>query len=501
MSMIGYVRICLFSFLVAGLPGALFAQSINDLEKLIDEAVASANATGAGITIAERERDGDGSLTLKDILIQPESEDFEAFTEFVKITPLPSAPGDVLITMADQMYFGTQERVEKLTLSLTTSGFELVTNWVDVMAGMPKLAVAADALRLKGPVGGASHSLVEGLDLQVEDMAIRFDYGFEEGDLDAAFSAGSFLLDYSLKDFGQGAQSGGYRYSQYQISIAAENLPQGSADLAQFVDQDGSVRIAGSTGPSSFSIATNLDELPTKVSGQGQDGAFELSFLEGVLLYSAESDGFNYEFSMDPERFPLPPLSVSLETLSSVIQLPLRPSETAQVIKMNLGLRGLQASDALWGVADPEGTIPRVPSDLVIDLDGEVELKAPVFETLAQNGGGDVSSAIAMGQINSLEVREVLLSFGGAEISGNGSLNVDNSGPFPLPTGGIDLSIKGVQALASSVGNLGIVEPEIVGAAMGGLLMIAKPTDRADEFTSRIEFDEDGLSANGVPLQ
>ena len=64
----------------------------------------------------------------------------------------------------------------------------------------------------------------------------------------------------------------------------------------------------------------------------------------------------------------------------------------------------------------------------------------------------------------------------------------------------VDVSIKGVQTLAQSLVDLGLVEQMQVGMMMGGIMAFSKPTGEPDSFTSVIEFRDGQVLANGAPI-
>ena len=61
--------------------------------------------------------------------------------------------------------------------------------------------------------------------------------------------------------------------------------------------------------------------------------------------------------------------------------------------------------------------------------------------------------------------------------------------------------VAGVQALGENLVALGLVEQMQVGMAMGMMMAFAQPGAEPDTFTSKIEFKDGGIFANGQPIQ
>jgi hypothetical protein len=110
------------------------------------------------------------------------------------------------------------------------------------------------------------------------------------------------------------------------------------------------------------------------------------------------------------------------------------------------------------------------------------------------------------GEINSLELTQLTVKAVGAEIGASGGLTFDNAdlatfGGVPAPTGAINVTIKGVNALIDNLIAMGLLpEDQAMGARMM-LAMFTRPGAEPDEVTSVIEFKDGGLFANGQQLQ
>jgi len=94
-----------------------------------------------------------------------------------------------------------------------------------------------------------------------------------------------------------------------------------------------------------------------------------------------------------------------------------------------------------------------------------------------------------------------LLSLAGASIQMDGAATFDNSGPIPMPLGSLNIDMHGISTLANQLVALGLLDQMQAGMAMGMMMAFAQPGNEADQFLSEITFSENGISANGQPIQ
>ena len=141
-------------------------------------------------------------------------------------------------------------------------------------------------------------------------------------------------------------------------------------------------------------------------------------------------------------------------------------------------------------------TIPRDPANLQVDLAATVRLK----ETLGalMNYRGQAPTDVA--EYESATVKNILLSVGGAKIAAAGDMTFDTAGPVPLPNGVVDVNITGVQGLVNTLSSIGLVPQAQAGMAMGMMMAFVQPGSEPDSFTSKVEFRNGQIIANGIPV-
>ncbi len=476
------------------------AQSPSEFTDFIEGGIASMNKEGAGLTVGSREISDDGSLLLNDVVLKPEDGDIEISMDFLRLMPTQNEPGQILVTMSDTVNILVQPENDPLELTLSSSEFELVTNWVEDMAGSPVVSIAASNLNLVG--GDPSHPVLRALNLGFKDLAFSFRFSDATRALESAFSAGEIAAVYDINDPTTGSpQTGDILYSQYQFALTAENIPKDEDGAKAFFDENGAFSLTGGSKGAKFTMTVDADGLPVSLEGNAGEGEIEVSLKEGVLAYIIDAAGFDYGVEFDPSVLPIPPFNVSVSALTMDFRVPMRPSDAVQEANLDMAIRDLALSDALWSIFDPEETIPRDPATLEIDLGASLVIEKPLVESFDEDGVEDAADPTEVATVSDIDVTTIFLSAGGAEIAADGRLDVINDGPIPMPEGAIDISLKGLQGLANSLAALGLVDQQQVGMAMGMMMAFAKPGDAADEFTSKIEFTDGSIIANGIPVQ
>ncbi|QHQ36587.1 DUF2125 domain-containing protein [Algicella marina] len=493
-------QIIVASVLLGSVASPTLAQPEDVLLDMIDDGI-EVMSEDSGLTIGSRERGDDGSLVLRDVVLKPEDNDVTISTDFISFLPSAARPSEVIVKIADAVDIVVEKEGEPpLELLLTSDMFELSTDWVRDMAGSPVVSVAAGAIGIKSET--ESHPLLKGLDLSLNDLSFRFAFDADTRSFDGAFSAARIGGLYDFIDPEQNLrQSGEIEYSQYQFGFSGENIPKDETGLTAFVDQDGSFSFAGGAGPTTFDITVETPDIPVRLAGSANAGTFEVSLKDGLLSYVANSEGFDYRAETMSPLLPLPPFEISMSGLAMDFRIPVRTSDTTQQLNADLALRDLVVSDSLWGLLDPEETIARDPATLLIDLGAEVVIEKPLVESLNKDGSEDVANPMEIGSVTSVDIATVRLNAGGAEIAASGDLTIDNDGPIPMPEGSIDISLNGLQGLTQALVDLGLIEQQQMGMAMGMLMAFAKPGEAADQFTSTVEFKDGGISANGIPIK
>jgi hypothetical protein len=228
--------------------------------------------------------------------------------------------------------------------------------------------------------------------------------------------------------------------------------------------------------------------------------SLELALSKDEMAYTSNATGVSLQVTA--AAMPLP-VTVSFEEVGANLQVPISKTAAPAPWAMALNLSGLAVDEQIWAMFDPEGMLSHEPATVKLDLSGTATL---LFDVLDPAQAEAMAAAPMPAQVESVNINELEVSFGGASVSGSGALTLDNTdvttmGGMPKPTGAIDLQLSGVNALIDGLVGLGVVPQD---QAMYPRMMLGAFTTStgADQATSRIEFTEDGqIIANGQRLQ
>jgi hypothetical protein len=238
---------------------------------------------------------------------------------------------------------------------------------------------------------------------------------------------------------------------------------------------------------------------PTKVVANASGGAFNVAMSQAGLTYGTSLTGA--KFTVSGAEIPFPQIEVAFAESGFALAMPVTKSETPQDFSFLTKLVDFTVSEDVWGLFDPAGTLARDPATFIVDLKGTGFWTQDIMDPEVQMEGAEPP-----GQLNSLDLTQVLAKAAGAEVTAAGGLTFDNTdmatfGGMPRPDGKITIGIKGVNQLVDNLIALGMLtEDDAMGFRMG-LAMFARPGAGPDELTSEIEFKEGGLFANGQRLQ
>jgi hypothetical protein len=262
------------------------------------------------------------------------------------------------------------------------------------------------------------------------------------------------------------------------LSIDGGYTTAGGSYIFEFTDE---------TGPTNGSFTTTGSSLDFAVS---KDAVAYNSTATGVALQATTA------------AMPLP-ITLDLAEYGLTFEMPLAKTEAPAPWAMGVNLTGLDVSDDIWAMFDPSAMLPRDPATVRLDLTGTATM---LFDAMDPAQAEAMASAPMPLQVESVNLNDLTVAFGGAEITGAGAFTLDNTDlttipGMPKPTGAIDLQLSGVNALVDTLANMGLLPQEQVMGARMFLGMFATATGD-DQMTSRIEVTEDGqVLANGQRIQ
>ncbi|WP_227269921.1 DUF2125 domain-containing protein [Roseobacter weihaiensis] len=262
---------------------------------------------------------------------------------------------------------------------------------------------------------------------------------------------------------------------------------------------------AGFTADGTFTFAANAMTLALS----GEDGAVDASVLagDGDLDMVMGPDGMTYEVTQNDleveitsAQFPVP-INFDVAKSAFNMAMPLRKSDTPDDFALGFNLEGFSVSDAIWGLFDPTSQIPRDPATIALDLVGKGRLLFDFLDPSAADVSNDPD--ITPAEIDALDIQRVQITAAGAELTGQGAFEFDNSADgAPQPQGSVDLKLTGGNGLIDKLVATGLLPEE---QAMGARMMmglLAVPGAEPDTLNSKIEINAEGhVLANGQRIQ
>ncbi|MGV6811464.1 MAG: DUF2125 domain-containing protein [Brevirhabdus sp.] len=254
-------------------------------------------------------------------------------------------------------------------------------------------------------------------------------------------------------------------------------------------------------GSMSFSFVDGSDQAAGEMTSEGGSVGFAMN--ADSIGYDLGGKGLNVTVS--GSEIPLPMVSFGLEDWAFGLLVPTSKSEEESEFGLLTRLGGLTVNDMMWMMVDPAGALPHDPATFELDLTGTAKLFFDLFNpesllVMEQTNG-------MPGELNSLNVKSLLLSAMGAKLSGDGAFTFDNAdlatfGGFPRPEGKLDLELVGANALIDKLVGMGLLPED---QAMGARMMMglfARPGGGEDTLVSTIEVTPEGaVMANGQRLR
>ncbi len=319
--------------------------------------------------------------------------------------------------------------------------------------------------------------------------------------LDSAFGAKAAVLNMS----GSGTDGGGsgtVKVSFADVTGATKGNflnPEMMANMALALNSGFTMDSAFSFGAMAMDLDITEASGPTKVTATATGGGFNVAMDKTRLNYGTALNGA--KFTMSGAEIPFPQVDLAFAESAFNVVMPVSKSDVAQDFSFLTKVVDFTVSEDVWGLFDPAGTLARDPATVIVDLKGKGFWKQDIMDPALQMDG-----AQPPGQLDSLDLTQVLAKAAGAEVSATGALAFDNTdlqtfGGVPRPDGKIAVNIKGANKLVDNLIALGILsEDDAMGFRMG-LGMFARPGAAPDELVSEIEFRDGGLFANGMQFR
>lgn len=315
-------------------------------------------------------------------------------------------------------------------------------------------------------------------------------------------SAASVVYDVVFTD-PAGDGSGAFQGQMNNLSIqGGGDLPTGgridpqdiNAMLAAGFAVSGDMTYSGGNS----TVAIDSPDGPVNATTSSNGGRLSFQMGTNGLSYDVLQSGLSV--TMQAATLPFP-VSFDMDTSAFNLTMPVAKSDDPQRFAFGFTMGDFTMSDMIWGIFDPSGQLPRDPATLSLDLSGTAKILSDFMDPEAMAKAGEVP-----GELNTLDINNLLVKIVGAQLSGNGGFTFDNSdmvtfNGMPKPTGAVNLNLSGANALIDKLVNMGLLPQE---QAMGARMMMGLFTvpQGDDVLSSKIEINEQGhILANGQRIQ
>jgi hypothetical protein len=479
------------------LAGNVSAQDGAALKAALDAEIAKLTAAGGSLTWASEDVSA-GGLTLNGVVYTAPANALVLESATLSLAASNETPGNVVVTTAPTMALTVTpdgDAAMAYTMNIVSDGLRLVTNW-PAGAAAPKGTVSANSLQIVGT--RTDHPVLKNLDITQGGMVASFALDEAAGTFSVSTEADTVSAAYTvdMSATGGGAQDMNFSSDGLSVQFTGTGFrTNDEREFEQFIADGGSFTGAMNIGATTFASNSTDPNMPLSMTGTGGASTGTLSIDKAGFSYRTDFDGAQY--NIVAQGAPFPPVAVSMGKGLMDIAMPLSPGDAPAPARLGFELTGVTVGEELWAMIDPGQTIPRDPALIRILLNGMVQMNAPLVPSA---DGAPPSNPMETMLPQSLNVESVSLSVGGASIDATGALTFDNSAGMPMPAGAIDIGAKGIKTLADRVAALGLVDPMQVTAAVGMILGFTTPGAEPDSYTTKIEFKDGGVTANGIPL-
>lgn len=469
---------------------------------------------GMGYTISGGESASGGVTTISDLTLSMTVPDAEASFELImpEVTMTENSDGTVAIGMPAKF---------PLTMNITAEDEDPVkvvmdhslTNLSMVVSGTPtdmtytysadETALSLTSVEAEGealPAGAVNFNFVLSALAGTSTMKI----GDSMRDIAQNMTADTVSYDFKFDD-PESDDAGTFSGAIDGVSYAGSgSIPNevNAADYNAFLNSgfnfDGTFSFKSGNGALQGTGEGEAFAMSSKSTG----GDFRVAMDSSKLLYDLSQNG--YEFSVTVDDLPFP-IEMKMAKSGFKLDMPIKAGDAPQPFGFAMNLTDFTMSDMIWGMFDPAGALPRDPATVALDASGTAKvlvdfLDPAIAENLEETGA-------APGELNTLNINQLLVSMVGARLSATGAFEFDNSNldafdGMPAPSGEANLELSGANALIDKLIAMGFVSDQ---DAMGARMMmglLAVPGDAPDTLKSKIEINKQGhIVANGQRIK
>jgi hypothetical protein len=339
------------------------------------------------------------------------------------------------------------------------------------------------------------------LEVSVALEEVATDYMADGMRLTSDYTLGAVQIDLSGEDDTNGPPTS-FSLNYRMTGINGDSdAPSGtmfqSADPSAIFESGASLTATLVHSGTGYTFESSGPDANMLLDGSSAGGALGMALGEQGLAYDIAAQGVKWRFAGDQLPFPV---ELGLDSVGFDISTPILENPEPQPFGLRLSLGGLTGSNGLWSLFDPSEVLPRDPGEILIDLSGTQRVLQTLTDTDPQNQMVPV-------EFTSLNLNDLLVSIIGAQLTGEGSFQLDPSAPgmvpgVPAAVGKVELRLNGANALIDRLVQIGIMQPQDVMGVRMMMGMAARPGDTPDSLVSTIQLTPDGgLIANGMQLR
>ena len=329
-------------------------------------------------------------------------------------------------------------------------------------------------------------------DDRIEGLALRLDLpAGEEGEEGSRLEVSYDLADLTMRS--EGTVPDGEMFAESSEDPAALFDAGLAFDVGlEYGAGTGRVMSVGGADPSEdFAYASS-----------GEGGGLEMTFDGERWGFGGDARGLRYV--VESPGLPMGRVDAALEEASAEFAFPVAATEEALPFTVRYGFSGLTLNEEVWALFDPEGLLSRDPASILVAVGGRIRLLADLWDDEAQAEAGEAEELPAEVEEASIEMR---LEAAGASVEATGDFTFDNADTTtfpgsPAPTGTLDVTASGIDALLDTLSEMGLVPPDQLMPARMMLGLFARP-DGEGGYVSAIEVNgaTGEVTANGQRLR
>lgn len=470
-------------FVRATLLGALLSSTAPAFAEMtpqsaLDRYFALNTSFGLDMTVGDKSQNGD-TVRWSDISITEPSG--EAITTIDWVEAAPAGNNTVLITTSPtaQSVITDPEGEFTTTINMALNDLQTyVTEDDDVLSfsfSGSRVDITTDAAKSTAP-----------LSMQIAMTDISGAYAMTAEDrIDGTMATGPMTVAYGIDD-GEVVMSSnstiGSMEAAFGIDIATPETMMGYLDGTRnlsveytFKDTSTNASFGGDEGEGNF--VTNVDVTTA-----------DIEMKDGTL--SANGTASNLTYQVMAMEMGIPPIDASIAEASSDILFEFGKAGDITPLSFALSLEEIEINEALWGMFDPAGEIPREPATISLDLGAEALWLLDTLEEMEESGQPPLMP-------QTMDLRNLFLSLGGATLqaSGSGKMSMETG----QPSGKATVEMKGLLTLVQKLAAIGILPPQQAMMAQALAPQFTRPgPDGEDHLISDIEAGADGsITVNG----